>query len=243
MLRYERKYLVSNSAMNDLRKKIIPFVKPDIYAEKENGLTQYTVRSIYYDSPVFHSYYEKIEGLKDRKKLRIRGYDHFAPDNLVFLEIKRKLENRIAKNRSRIAFNSLPEFLETGNLSLLKCDPDNTREIEDASRFMFNMKRYCQQPANLVVYEREPYHGKFDHGVRITLDKNIRSSLNPRLDQLYEDPGLKYLWEQHFILEIKYFTDNMPSWARAIIDHFGLRHEALSKYAMGLDKHPLAQMG
>lgn len=238
MLRYERKYLVPNYLLNDLRKKLLPFVRPDVYANNTNGLPQYTVRSIYYDGPNYHSYHEKIEGLKDRKKLRIRGYDKYQEGCLVFLEIKRKLENRIAKNRAIIAFDDLDVLMQTGDVEkYIRVKNQAENAYDDARRFFYNLKRYCQKPANIIVYEREPYHGKFDPGVRITFDKNIRGSLFPELNDLFDDNGLRYLWEKHFILEIKYYTDYMPLWARNLVEHFGLRHEALSKYAMGIDKH------
>lgn len=105
-VRYERKYLVKNELLEALRNRLQAFVRPDTFALRPNALPEYTVRSIYYDSPTFNSYFEKVEGLKDRKKLRIRGYN--SPEKVckVFLEIKRKLENRIAKTGPR--YPSIP---------------------------------------------------------------------------------------------------------------------------------------
>jgi SPX domain protein involved in polyphosphate accumulation len=242
-VRYERKYLVENHRLDEFRDRLMPFVRPDIYAASESGLPQYTVRSIYYDSPNFNSYHEKMDGLKDRKKLRIRGYDTYQEGCMVFLEIKRKLENRIAKNRALTAYDTLPQLLESGDLQkYIKVKKGLPAEYDDASRFFYNLKKYAQQPANLIVYDREPYHGKFDSGVRITFDKNIRASINPELCDLFNNHGLTYLWKDHFILEIKYFTDYMPKWARSIVEQFGLRHEALSKYATGMDRHKFAMI-
>lgn len=238
-VRYERKYLVKNELLEALRNRLQAFVRPDTFALRPNALPEYTVRSIYYDSPTFNSYFEKVEGLKDRKKLRIRGYNSPEKGCKVFLEIKRKLENRIAKNRAQVAFDTLKTLVETGDLAGLT-DLAGTPGMDDAIRFFYNLKKYAQRPSNLVVYNREPYHGKFDSGVRVTLDKNIRGSIFPELQDLFTDQGLIYLWESHFILEIKYFTDYMPLWARSIVQEFGLGHEALSKYAMGIDKHRFA---
>ncbi len=62
----------------------------------------------------------------------------------------------------------------------------------------------------LVVYEREAYHGDFDPGVRITFDKNIRSYIYPDLSDMFKKRDLKHLFKNHFILEVKYFTDKCP---------------------------------
>jgi hypothetical protein len=246
MHRYERKYLVPNHHLEELRQQLTPFVRPDIFAKSAKSAIeypQYTVRSIYFDSPHFHSYYEKMEGLQFRKKLRIRGYDQYEEGCLVFLEIKRKIENRIAKNRALVKFDDLEALLTYGEVEKYIVNKSGKqRDFDDAKRFLYNLKRYAQKPANLIVYEREPYHGKLDAGVRITFDKNIRGIIFPNLHQLYQNSGLTYLWENHFILEIKYFTPYMPRWAKTLVEQFKLRHQALSKYAMGLDKHKLANI-
>jgi hypothetical protein len=235
-VRYERKYLVPNEQLNDLRKAIQPFVRPDLLAPVTLGFPQYTVRSIYFDSPDNGALFEKLEGFKNRKKLRLRGYDQGNDQSTVFLEIKRKLENRIAKTRVKTDFLSARNLLETANRDA--AFTPETPAYEDAGRFLYNYIRYRQTPRNLVVYDREPYHGKFDSGVRITFDKNIRSRLIPALTELYDDHGLKLVWEKHFILEIKYFTDYMPSWGRSLVEDFKLSHQALSKYAEGILCHP-----
>lgn len=233
-VRYERKYLVSNHLLEVLRSRILPFVRPDLYAEAGEEIPGYTVRSIYFDSPVFNAYHEKVEGLKYRRKLRIRGYNTYEQGCSVFLEIKRKLENRITKNRALVPYDTIDELLQTGDLEGL--GGLKGKAMDEAKRFFYHFKKYAQQPASLVVYEREPYHGKFDAGLRVTFDKDIRGSAYPALQDLFDETGLTYLWERHFILEIKYFTDCMPCWLRSVIQEFGLRHEALSKYTRGIDK-------
>ena len=228
-LRYERKYLVKNELLEGLRNRILPFVRADIFAsDSSSDFPEYTVRSIYLDTANFDALYEKIEGLKERKKLRIRGYNNYIEGCEVFLEIKRKLGNRIAKNRALTNFDLLQQSLDLGEIYPKK---SSERMMNDASKFFFNYKTKNQKPVNIVVYDREPYHGKFDPGVRITFDKNIRAALFPQLSDLYSNEGLDLVWKEHFILEIKYFEGGMPSWAKSIVKEFALKHEALSKYA------------
>lgn len=235
--RYERKYLVPNFMMDKLRNRLMSFVRPDIHAGENGGKVEYTVRSIYFDTPNLDAYQEKDQGLKDRKKLRIRGYNEYREGNQVFLEIKRKFGNRIAKNRALTNYDKLEKLIESGDWNPSKDMPE--KMFEDGSRFFYNLKRYCQTPVNLVVYDREPYHGIFDPGVRITFDKNIRARMYPDLSELYSEKGLHYVWKDAFILEIKYFDKGMPSWARSMVKEFELSRQALSKYASAIDTQAL----
>ncbi len=239
MLRYERKYLAPNYLMDDLRNRIKGFVREDLYATTNgNGLPQYTVRSIYFDSPDLVCYHEKIEGLMQRRKLRVRGYNNYRSGDMVVLEVKRKIGNRIKKHRAMTRYKNLEKLLSTGNFNkYLASGLCNSRErdIEDAKRFFFHYKLRPFAPTTLVTYDREAYHGKLNPGIRITFDKNIRSRNFPQMHELYSNNDLRYLFKSHFILEIKYFEESMPGWAKNIVHEFKLRHEALSKYVIGFD--------
>lgn len=237
-LRYERKYLVPNHQLSAIRERIQTFVKPDLYASNNlNNYPEYTVRSIYFDTPNLTSLLDKNEGVKERKKLRVRGYNIETNYSKVFLEIKRKSGDRVFKNRSLIPYKSLRKTIEFGLSESMEVMLEKSHQKEDAIKFLYQKNRYYQTPVNLIVYDREPYHGKFDHGTRITLDKNIRSKLHPNLEDLFTDLDLKYVWEEHFILEIKYFEPPMPLWAKSIVQEFKLQSEALSKYVEGYYCH------
>jgi len=80
--------------MEALRADILPHVNADPNMGENR---EYTVRSIYYDSPAMDSYNEKIEGVKVRQKFRIRGYDSEEESQELFLEIKNKYNNFISK--------------------------------------------------------------------------------------------------------------------------------------------------
>lgn len=237
MLRYERKYLVPNEDLDRLRQSFKPFVRPDKFGGKtKDGDFGYTVRSIYLDSDRLDCYFEKIEGLKYRKKLRIRGYDSENEDSIIFLEIKNKLENRIKKNRALFRYKDLPALMVEKDTDKYVMGEAFPKGIEDSKRFFFHLLKRNLKPTVLIVYDREPYHGIIDSGVRITFDKAIKSRIYPKYNQLFTNEQLELIKPGYFILEIKYFTDLMPRWAKNIVQHYKLRHEALSKYTMGVDK-------
>ena len=190
--RLEYKYLVPNFLVDAIRADMRPYVEIDQFAEKQET-KEYTVRSIYYDTSRFDCYKEKIEGLKVRKKIRIRGYD--TPDNnsIVFLEIKRKYCNFIDKNRAPLLWNQLDEFLLYRNLDKhIISFSGNGKEKSDAQRFLFHYYSYSLQPTVKVIYDREAFFGKFNPSLRFTFDKNLRSTLFPSLDMLYKEEQNKY---------------------------------------------------
>lgn len=70
--RYEIKYLVDVADLEVLRRHLVGRLDPD---------AAYGVWSLYYDTPQLRFYWEKVEGLRFRRKLRIRHYG--APHTLA----------------------------------------------------------------------------------------------------------------------------------------------------------------
>ena len=239
MLRNEKKYLVPNRLMEPLRRRVNNFVRPDIFArDNPEGLPQYTVKSIYYDSRHLDAYQEKLSGLLFRRKFRVRGYHGPEPEDQVVLEIKRKIENKVKKYRAFVEYAHLDDLLESGQIDEFVQNTEyEPKAREDAGRFLYHLKKRQFVPTCLIAYDREAYHGLLDNGVRITFDKNLRSRMFPLTRQLFSEEQLEKFFPSHFILEIKYFTEEMPRWARSIIQEFRLRNEALSKYTLGIDAH------
>ena len=233
-MKYEYKYVVPVGKMDLLRSMVLPFVNKDKFMNlcPECG---YTVRSIYFDTPTYMFYHEKVDGLSNRKKIRIRGYNLYAADNIVFLEIKRKQEKRISKNRAPVKFSDLGNILSNGNPKDYMIDGHRKKNtLDDLNRFLFNIKKDRLMPTVLVTYEREAYFGKFDHSLRITFDKNLRGACHPPLDALYDDDCLKWANHNHFVFEVKFY-DVFPSWLKMINNRLGLQLGSFSKYTTCID--------
>jgi SPX domain protein involved in polyphosphate accumulation len=236
MSRFEYKYLVSNDDLHKLRSQISPYLELDKYAAKRKN-KEYVVRSLYYDTPQLRFYYEKLAGLKNRKKVRIRGYNEFRKNAIAFLEIKRKDTNSIWKNRTGVPFRDISSLLETGQVrEFIFCEDKKENGIDDAIKFLFQIHRNSLRPIINVVYEREAFFYKFDHRLRITLDKNLRSSLNPAVESLYREENMIYAIPGNTIMEVK-IHGPLPSWLGYTIARLGLRQQALSKYTLALDSH------
>lgn len=236
-LRYEYKYFVSNSKMEMLRSMIMPFVKYDKFSEQSKD-NQYTVRSIYFDTPEYNCFFEKVEGIKHRKKFRLRGYNLPDEENTkVFFEIKRKYEDPIMKNRAPSEFDMALGMFNGGRFS--DYTPDKTKyplAEDNLKRFFYHYHNDRLRPVILIIYEREAFLGKHDEGIRVTFDKNLRSVAFPAIDELYNEDRARRSLKDKFILEVK-FNDNYPAWMKPIIGALGTKRQSASKYVISIKTH------
>jgi hypothetical protein len=233
-MRYEYKYIVPLKKLEQLREMVLPFVKMDQFVEA-GGRNHYTVRSIYFDTPRYDFYYEKIEGIKNRKKVRLRGYDKGDEDSIVFLEIKRKYDVPIIKYRAPVTFEDAQNMLREKNINgQILLGDKFPKGIENSKRFFYQVFSKNLRPVVLVVYEREAYLSKFDSSVRVTLDKNLRSKGYPSINELYNEEKIKATLAGNFILEVK-FNHSFPAWLNPIISRLQLRKQSASKYVFSMD--------
>jgi SPX domain protein involved in polyphosphate accumulation len=240
-LRQEYKYLVPKDDLEDLKARVMPYLIGDDHIHIGTS-NEYTVRSIYFDTTHLDKYHKKLAGLLARKKIRIRGYNEYQPGSIVFLEIKRKNNMSISKNRAPVAFEDLSKLLFGGDIStFIKERNDFPLALENANRFLFHYYRYNLKPVVLVMYEREAYINKFDHTDRVTFDKNLRSIAYPSIKDLYSNENIKYTYTDHFILEVK-SNKGFPKWMKPVIGHFGLKREAISKYTESIDTQTSPRM-
>ena len=232
--RFEHKYLVPESLLPPLRRLVARFASPDRHAARRgvDAMPGYVVRTIYLDTSRLKHYHEADEGLDVRAKPRIRGYGDADPAADVFLEIKRRRGAVGAKDRAPVAWNSLHRLLSTGDAErYVRTRAAIPRAVENACRFLFHLRRDALRPVLLVVYDREPYLGRFGPSLRITFDRRVRSVIHPSLDGLFEERGARPCLAARFVLEVKYdATFGFPAWLRPFIAEHGLVRQSLSKY-------------
>lgn len=234
-MRYELKYLCPVEILPELRNTLMPFLELDKFSESRPQ-REYTIRSAYLDSLKMEAYHEKEDGLKIRKKLRIRTYNELSEKSIAFLEIKRKNEQFISKNRALFRFNDLDTLLDTGDIEtyLLKKDTESYR---DASRFLFHMNKSFMRPIINIVYEREAFFSKFDPGIRITFDKKVRSSVFRTFVDLFDESRMKEILFGKFVLELKFQKRFSPS-LQKMISRFNLTRMSVSKYVISIESDP-----
>jgi len=231
-MRLEYKYKIPVSKLDLLRKRISAFVEPDLQYHENS---EYSVKSIYFDTSQLRFYNEKIEGLKDRRKIRIRWYNELNSQSVLFLEIKKKVINFISKNRAPVFANNYNDFLsEKVNSDFVLDGYGCDNAIGDSEKFIHYLSSLSLRPIILIVYEREAFFSKFDNRLRITLDKNLRYSFPDFFDMMVSEENFRYPMPIYFIMEIK-FSNGFPKWLQQIISEFEILRTAISKYTICID--------
>jgi len=234
LARREHKFLIHDAKLEPLRAMILPHVQVDPYAVSRVG-NEYTVRSLYLDTGGLECYHEKLAGIRERLKVRIRAYNEISGDTPVFLELKKKIGGAVMKRRSVVQHQDLPAFLETGDVDRFIQTPNHSGAAQETARqFLFQYHARGLGPVITVVYEREPYFSKIDQGLRITLDKQLRADYAGSLDALAGRDGGTHALPHRFILEIK--TDlGVPLWLQMVLSRLDAHRESVSKYAICID--------
>jgi len=227
-LRYEFKYLVPIEQYAPLRAALVPFLKPDPFAARRPG-GRYTVRSIYFDTPGFEMYHTKVDGIAHRLKVRLRGYDKGDDNSRVFMEIKRKYEGPILKNRSDAPFGVIKKMFQGASPDDF---PNLINKPDNARRFFYHVLSRNLRPVVNVIYDREPFLGStvsMENDFRLTFDMHLRSIAYPTVQELYDEHNPIFAYPGFFILEVK-FNQYCPAWIKPVLEDFQLRKEPASKY-------------
>ena len=154
-----------------------------------------------------------------------------------FLEIKRKRENTVYKDRALVRADETPNLLNGAELHLP--DSKNIKHVQTLNKFVYLIKSLALEPTTLIVYDREAFAGIEDSNFRVTFDVNFASRPNPAIETIYDLDDIKRANSDTFILELKFFRQ-IPIWARNILRDFKLKPESISKYCNGLDLWQLA---
>ncbi|MCP4371321.1 MAG: polyphosphate polymerase domain-containing protein [Deltaproteobacteria bacterium] len=229
--RIELKYFIHSSQYNELLNDLLVFMTFDPYLDKITR--SYEVWSLYFDSPNQDAYFEKLDGLNVRQKLRFRTYGPLnkLPEN-INVEIKARVKFQTIKVRSKIPLQTYNQLLKSRyhwSTLLPLCENGNLKKFYQVARLTNAI------PSVLVKYQRRALVGKRDPDIRVTFDWNLQRAI--RVGDLFSAP--KYmpaiLPPRKFVFEIK-FRDHMPDWIYFIIKKYRLFNEAISKYAICLQQ-------
>lgn len=233
--RYELKYFLPFDLIDKAIAFASPYVQPDQHA-KPNGLgvPGYTIRSVYFDDDNLTLYKEKLIGLKDRRKFRVRGYANVTPENSVFLEIKYRSRQQVGKDRAPMKLSDLQKIMDREKtLEEIEFPTDYLRA--NAHRFLHNCFVKGYRPMTTVIYDRNPFIGKDDGEVRFTIDTNLRAVDHSYSYELFEPYEEEQIALPGAILELK-FDRLMPEWMRRFLTKFELTQTSISKYAHCIEK-------
>ena len=230
--RFELKYRVSEAKAQQIRFFVQNYLPCDSFGITQPDLS-YSVNSLYLDSDELKTYQDTINGDRNRFKLRIRYYDY--EESPVYFEIKRRHNSVIRKKRARVHRWAVRELLD-GQLPVMDYLVLETAEQREAlEEFFFLQNLLGAKPTMHVSYKREAYEPKESNAVRITFDRDIKSTEVKSGDMfLSNESGEFKVFGDDVILELK-FTDRFPNWLQELTQLFHLRQESAAKYVDSIE--------
>ncbi len=185
---------------------------------REKGF--YTIRSLYFDDLRDTALREKLDGVNERHKFRIRYYN--GDTSVIHLEKKVKRSGLGYKVSCDLTADEARRIVD-GDLAWMPADR-RALVVELYAR----MKGEGLRPKTIVDYERIPF--VYAPGnVRVTVDYNIRTGL--RCTDFLNPSCPTIPAGNDIILEVKW-DDFLPNIIRRAVQVKGRQASAYSKYSM-----------
>jgi SPX domain protein involved in polyphosphate accumulation len=230
--RFELKYLTRFDTYQRIIRQLDPYAERDGYAGE---LGRYSIISLYYDSPELACYWDKINGVPYRNKLRIRQYGSMAGSDDAYIEVKQKLLASIRKIRTRMKLTQAYDLLAAAHQRAETSEViDRSPEDEVLNHVMYLRSLYNLEPKAIISYEREPYVGRYDHHLRMTFDLNLRSRAEDL--RLESGPWGKYIMSPDIVLVEMKVDGRIPEWFISLVAEHNLEPCRFSKYCLGLER-------
>ena len=226
--RYELKYLVDQRVLGQLRPELSARLDHDTHGD----LGSYPLWSRYYDTYDLRCYWEKIDGIKFRRKLRIRHYGPphtLAADTPVWVEIKQRLNRVTQKRRARLRYSHAVALC--AGLEIDSCEPGDETLVEEVERLV---REFDLRPSTAIGYTREALVGREeDAGLRVTFDTRVRAR-DRDLDLSVEGENRFIVHPDLSVLEVK-VNERVPYWLTELIARNNLQLVRMSKYCQSVD--------
>ena len=217
-LRHEYKFSINGADDYIVSNRLRKLFKQDEFADEFGN---YRVSSLYFDTPNDKALRQKLDGVSEREKFRIRYYN----DDLSFI----RLEKKIKKAHLNAKFNTM--LSKDDVEKIIKGDIDFLLHSKDALKIELYSKMRGQllKPISIVTYEREAFQ-YIPGNVRITVDRNVRTTLSPKhfldVDAVHMDVERDFT-----IFEVKY--DNfLPEIVKLAVQIPDRQARENSKYAL-----------
>ena len=222
--RHELKYYIGKKDAYILTKRLSSVLPRDAHC----GDSGYDVASLYFDNIYLNAYHQKINGVSERDKIRIRVYNDSK--GLIRLEIKKKLESYVKKETAQISFEAYqsmaggdagfpPEWVDRKNPAL--------------NQYMIAASTGMLKPVVIVDYHRQVFVGPGD--LRVSFDEGLRLAANSTDLFAANNRYLSVLPEDTVIMEVKY-ASFLPAYVNALLSGVYVQRASVSKYTLCVDK-------
>lgn len=238
--RYELKYFIPAAYVEPVSDFLKIYCALDPYSESavDNDYF-YTVSSLYFDSPGYQFFKQRLEGKAERFNMRVRAYGNgeSAP---YFLEIKAQqgVSGIVTKYRATAQQDEWPDILTDPGFRVLASD----NRVEKANKELFlNLAlSHAIEPKILTKYQRRAFYSTVDNYARVTMDKKMQYrkeheyNLCTKGGMTYYDNETIYENNAHsqagVILELKCNVGEVPYWMLDLIRQFELKQTSFSKF-------------
>jgi SPX domain protein involved in polyphosphate accumulation len=232
--RFELKYLVPTRAAEEFKQSLRAYLVPDDHGD---SLGSYCLSSLYYDGPDFHFYWEKVDGIKFRRKLRIRYYESAEPlsaDTPVFVEIKQRLNRVTQKRRVLLPYREALRVCNERQMPETSLFDPASLDAAVLDEIAGMLWQYNLRPASVVSYARQALVGtEYDVGLRVTFDTDLSYRAN-RLE-LHEERDILLLFPPDWtVVEIK-VNERIPYWLTELVAVHNLNLIRVSKYCRSIE--------
>ena len=221
--RHEEKYIIDYRQYVLLRERAYQLLTPDPHGQ----MGSYVITSLYYDDFLDHALDEKLDGLAEHTKFRIRTYDF--SDSIIKLERKDKHGILTKKHAATITREQI-SLLDGVHTPL---DAFQGKAWDLAAQVQAGDLRKTVA----VRYRRDAF---FFAGtdLRLTFDRELEA-IPPDPEALFSPSvsGLPVLDSNSVIMEIKY-GNYIPTFARKFTD-ISCKQLSVSKYALCREAHTL----
>ncbi len=218
--RSELKFTINTHQYSILRQRLRLLLTTDQHAD-QNG--QYRISSLYFDNLHDSALHDKLAGVQERHKFRVRTYN--GDDRLIVLEKKMKRNSYTAKLRQAISKDQYLALASGDRFAYWNGDVTGLL-METCWRMGHELLR----PKVIVEYDREAYVSPLGN-VRVTFDRWLRSGLG-NTDLFRSDASFApVMGDGQMIMEVK-FDSFLPGTIQDILQMEGLTQQAASKYAM-----------
>ncbi|ADU09810.1 MULTISPECIES: polyphosphate polymerase domain-containing protein [Micromonospora] len=226
--RYEIKYVMPYAVVPELREALARRLDLDAYAAGGG----YGVWSVYYDTPDLRFYWEKIEGLRFRRKLRLRNYgDRFRidDDSPVFVEIKQRVNRVTQKRRVELPYRLARDLCD--RRMAVDHDPGQGAFLDEVLDLLC---RLDLRAVAMTGYQREAFIGRdADSGLRVTIDHRVRG--RDRDFHLGADVENRLIVPARLaVVELK-ADERVPRWLTDLTAQMNMSVVRVSKYCQSVE--------
>jgi SPX domain protein involved in polyphosphate accumulation len=226
--RYELKYVADRRVVAAFRQSLGARVDRDPHGT--GGF--YPVWSRYYDTSDLTFYWQKIDGIRFRRKLRIRHYgspDAITSESPVWVEIKQRLNRVTQKRRMLLPYGEALRLCAGGQPARVEA-----RDSALTAEILGFVQVLGLRPITVVGYVREAFHGRDeDGGLRITVDSRLRGR-DRDLDLTIVGESRYIVHPDLSVIELK-VNERVPYWLTELIARHDLQLVRLSKYCQSIE--------